>query len=183
MSIVNTGTSLCRQTKRDALSDRTTEKIRFRAPSMRSPTRSRTGHSTGTYQTHGCHTCTHVFSLHGGALPRERISQDAPQREPRRPERRHTPNVIIVVVKSRERGCAEYDSGHCGKRAIGRPKVGRLMVVGVSPLCDTRELGVPYLQYTLRRPPCRRPRRGRLLVVEEERMVVVHLVVRPLSCE
>lgn len=99
-----------------------TEGTRSRAPSGRSPRRSRTDHSTGTYQRHGCHIYAHV----GCTRDHENECVDTPQRKPRRPERRNTPNMIIVVVKGRERGCAEYDSRHFGKRGIGRPKVGRL---------------------------------------------------------
>ena len=85
--------------------------------------------------------------------------------------------MISVVVKGRERGCAEYDSGHVG---IGRPEAGRLKR-RASTHVRYEESECAHLQYASHRPPCRRPRLECLLAVEEERLVVVHRVVQPLS--
>ena len=73
------------------------------------------------YQKHGCRIYTPAES----ARP-HRSRVDAPQREPRRSERCNTLDVIIVVVKGRERGCAQYDRWHLGTLGIGGSKVGRL---------------------------------------------------------
>jgi hypothetical protein len=117
-------------------------------------------------------------SCHRSASDRRQRARDgcatAPQREPRRPERRDTPDMINVVVKGGERGGAEYDSGHVG---IGRPEAGRLKRRR-QPTYDTRNQRA-HLQYASHRPPCQRPRLECLLAVEEERLAVAHRVVQP----
>lgn len=81
-------------------------------------------HSMAPCQMLGCHICVMPPML--VRLSRNGCA-DAPQREPRHPQRRDTPGIIIVVIvviTARQRGGAKHESGH--DRSIGRPKVGCL---------------------------------------------------------